>query len=168
VKPDYTFVNVPASMENWRRDKESLWLVGETGLGKTEYALSLFKTPLLVSHMDQLKQLTPEHDGIVFDDVSIKHWPREAGIHLTDVQNKRGINVKHSCVVLRKGLQRVFTSNVAIFPEDPTGAIKRRVHCVMLTQKLYEGDKDPETKPADDWLRMETVTDATEAAKHFV
>lgn len=149
-------------MEHWRKDREVLWLVGETGTGKTEYALSLFENPLLVSHMDQLKALKPENDAVVFDDVSFKHWPRDPVIHITDVANRRGINVKHSHVVLRAGLVRVFTSNTDIWPDDHTGAIKRRVHCVMVNNKLFDPEDAPEPKPADDWDRMMTVAAATD------
>lgn len=150
-EPEMVFINVPDVMATWRRHKETLWLMGATGLGKTEFALSLFEKPLLVRHMDQLKALTPEHDGIVFDDVSLTHWPRTSAIHICDVKHKTGVNVKHGCVTLRKGLPRIFTSNEDIFPVDDKGAIKRRVHCVLVGEKMYGGDEDPETKPEDDW-----------------
>lgn len=146
------FINIPAKMLQWQRTQHSLWLIGPSGVGKTEYAKSLFNNALLVSHVDQLKKLGAEHDGIIFDDFSICHWPREAGIHITDLANKRGINVKHGVVVIPKGMPRVFCSNEWIWPEDDSGAIKRRVHCVRVQDKLYHEDPaDKQDKPADDW-----------------
>jgi len=126
----------PPDIQFWDPTRASLWLVGKTGVGKTEYAKTLFTRPLLVSHMDQLKDLKPKHDGIIFDDMSFCHWPREATIHITDINNKRGINVKHGCIVIPKGLPRVFTSNKWIWPADETGAIARRICRVKVNFDL--------------------------------
>lgn len=146
----FVFKNVPGTLAEWNRKLWTLWLLGPSGYGKTELALSLFKNALLVSHMDQLKDLRPEHDGIVFDDVSVAHWPRESVIHITDLAKKRGINVKHGCVVIPKHLPRVFCSNVWIWPEDEPGSIERRVHCVRVTKRLFD-EESIAAKPAGDW-----------------
>lgn len=92
-------------------DKMSLFLWGASGLGKTYFALSHFKTPLFVRHVDQLKELSQANDGIIFDDMSFAHWPRTACIHILDVALDSQINVKHSMVSIPAGIARIFTSN---------------------------------------------------------
>ena len=53
------------------QDIHTVLLVGESQVGKTQFALAHFKQPLLVRRMDRLKSFVPGfHDGIVFDDIS--------------------------------------------------------------------------------------------------
>ncbi len=146
------FINIPALMAEWNREKQVLWLFGATGLGKTEYARSLFNNPLFVRHKDQLKGLTTKTDGIIFDDFSITHWPRESVIHLTDLNNKSGIDVKHGVAVIPKGMPRIFCSNTWIWPEDESGAIQRRVYAIKITRKLFKEQKNDQVQAKqDDW-----------------
>lgn len=149
------WVYIPEGIARWNRGAQVLWLIGPTGVGKTVYAKTLFMNPLLVSHTDQLKGLTAEHDGIVFDDFSVKHWPRESAIHITDLENKRGINVKHGVAMIPAKMPRVFCSNVWIWPDDPSGAIQRRVHTVVCDKQMYASEDDMDIdKPDDDWDRV--------------
>lgn len=122
--------------EGWDRTERTLFLWGPSGTGKTEYAKALLGTEvLLVRHMDQLKGLNEEHTGIVFDDCGFHHWPRESVIHLLDLKNDSGINVKHGCVVIHAGLPRVVTHNFDrdnVFPACAAGAIDRRLFVVHV------------------------------------
>jgi hypothetical protein len=119
---------------NWKRNKKALWIHGPTGTGKTEFAKNLFTNPLLISHIDQLKKLKSTNDGIIFDDMNFENYRREEQIHILDVKNDRGINVKHGVVVIKKGTPRVFTSNVPIFTFDP--AISRRIRYIKVEEDL--------------------------------
>lgn len=148
--------------ESKYKQKKSLWIHGPTNLGKTEYAKSLFQKPLLVRHTDQLKSIgSQDYDGLIFDDFNVSHWPREAVIHLLDIENPSGINVKHGHVILPKGIPRVFTSNVPIFKYDDTGAIKRRVYYVWCDNDLrklkVDGNESDESGtgfiPDCHWIR---------------
>ncbi len=153
--PKFTvFINIPPLMGGWDREKQVLWLFGPTGLGKTEYARSLFEHGLLVRHKDQLKQITAKTDGIIFDDFNVSHWPRESVIHLTDLKNKSGIDVKHGVATIPKGMPRVFCSNTIIWPQDDHGAIKRRVYCINLTKKLYQEQDSQEPTTSADWDKV--------------
>lgn len=123
-------------------------LTGDTGTGKTRYALAHFENPLLVSHMDDLKQLKPSHDGIVFDDIGFSHWPLESCIHLCDVALPRTINVKHGSVTIPAGKPRFFTTNrefTGLFPNDEWGALKRRTHVLRVRAPLFTKVKAPAT-----------------------
>lgn len=113
----------------------SVVVLGPSGIGKTEYVLAHFKTPLFVTHTDDLQKLTEQHDGIVFDDMSFLHLPREAQIHLVDVAFTRSIHCRYMNAVIPKGVIRVFTANHPIFLDDP--AINRRVDVVHVREKLF-------------------------------
>lgn len=146
INKSYLFKVVPG-IDGWHRKLHTLWLHGPSGIGKTQYAKSLFNNPLIVRHMDQLKQLRDTNDGIIFDDMSFAHWPREAVIHLVDLRDDSGLNVKHGHVVIPAGLPRVITSNVWIWPIDDTNAIRRRVHYVNVREDIRimtDDQKEPE------------------------
>lgn len=120
---------------SWRREFEEnyrvLFIHGGTNTGKTEWAIAHFSSCLLVRHMDKLKEFNPQiHDGIVFDDMSFKHIPREAMIHLLDWNRASSIHCRHSIAEIPARTRKIFTSNLSydeVFPEDSTGAIYRRI-----------------------------------------
>jgi hypothetical protein len=61
--------------DNWR----SLYIWGDSGLGKTEWAASLVKCPLVVRSRDTLRDLIPgHHDCIIYDDY---RWVRVRVTH---------------------------------------------------------------------------------------
>ncbi len=163
VKPSLEF-HENQRITTWFKSEQqrtALWMIGRSGTGKTSYAKSLFENPLLVSHIDQLKTLTNKHDAIIFDDMNFSHWPRESCIHLVDLENDRGINVKHGCKILPKGLPRIFTSNVWIWPALDNIQIKPiidRVTCVKIRQDLRKIGKDKSSTmrkvEKDDWANL--------------
>lgn len=112
---------------DWSR---SLIFWGSPGIGKTEFAKSLLgEGYLLVSHLDQLGQFDPsKHSGIIFDDMSFLHHPRESQIHLLDQENTRAIHIRYGCAIIPPNTKKIFTTNVEggrIFLLDD-GAIGRR------------------------------------------
>lgn len=113
-------------------DNKSLILWGEPGIGKTEFAKTLLGDNFyLVSHLDQLNNFVPDfHSGIIFDDMSFLHLPREAQIHIVDQDNDRAIHIRYGIGFIPKQTKKIFTTNIAnghIFDLND-GAIKRRVY----------------------------------------
>lgn len=112
-------------------------------MGKTHYALAHFKNPLVVSHIDKLKQLSPDHDGIVFDDMCFTHWPPSSIIHLVDTELERDINIRYGTVNIPAGTRKIFTYNSdnPFYKEDISDeqkiAIERRIHRVHVLNVLY-------------------------------
>jgi len=125
-------------------EKKSVLLWGPSNTGKTSYALAHFKNALLVSHVDKLKQLSPDNDGIVFDDMAFKHWPPESIIHLLDYDLPRDIHVRYGTVNIPKCTIKVFTHNtdnpfydVDSITESQKEAIERRLQRVHVLKQLY-------------------------------
>ena len=85
---------------------------GEPGIGKTEFAIAHFKVPLVVSHIDDLRQFDPTvNDGIVFDDMEFGHIPRSAQIHICDQTLPRSIHIRYACALIPAHTRKVFTTN---------------------------------------------------------
>lgn len=145
------------SVISWKRKKHVLWLFGPTKTGKTEFAKSLFSNPLLVSHIDELKHFcATTHDGIIFDDMYFGNWSREHQIHLLDLENNRGINVKYGMIIIPHGTPRIFTSNVPIFTAD--AAIARRIRMIRIKEDirlLSEQEQSPESESSTNSLEPE-------------
>lgn len=147
VRGDHALESFAAAPRGWQPiDAESLAtrfiiLTGPSGIGKTQFALAHFQNPLFVSHIEQLKQLEGgDYDGVIFDDMSFAHFPREARIHLCDLKFDREIHCRFANAKLPAKFPRILTTNksfqeVMFKPEeDHTDyAIARRCHVYNLT-----------------------------------
>lgn len=119
-----------------------LW--GPSNVGKTQFACAHFTNPLVVSHIDRLKELSPDNDAIIFDDMSFKHWPVEAVIHLLDTELERQINVRYGTITIPANTTKVFTHNTRnpFYKDEEIGeeqkeAIERRLQRRQVINKLY-------------------------------
>lgn len=121
----------PITSPGWK----VLIITGGTGLGKTQWAIAHFTRALVVSHPDDLKHFDSRlHDGIIFDDMGFKHLHREFIIHLCDWDLDRSIHCRHYCAYIPRHTRKIFTTNLPfeqLFPEDPSGAIMRRITAII-------------------------------------
>lgn len=113
--PTYSMDTFPTSWQTihhtWDR-KKTLILWGPPGIGKTHFALALLNRSLMISHLDQLKDLDPNHhDGILFDDMDFNYLPLSAQIHLTDTNFSRAIHIRYQTAVIPKDVPRIITTN---------------------------------------------------------
>lgn len=124
---------------------KAVLVYGPSGIGKTNWVLAHFENPLLISHMDQLKDITPEHDALVFDDISFKHMPIGSVIHLLDMKFDRQIHTRYSNATIPKGMKRVFTYNLSnpFYDDNLThaehkNAVDRRLTKIHVTKLFAE------------------------------
>jgi hypothetical protein len=131
AEPRYALDSFPSE---WRtivpRDDKSLIIWGPAGCGKTEFVVALMPKALFVSHVDDLLNFDPSvHDGIIFDDIDFKHFPRTSQIHLVDTSHPRSIHCRYNTATIPAKTKKIFTTNEEngniFLIED--AAIKRRV-----------------------------------------
>lgn len=130
-QPDLTRESLELLCQTYHPEKATV-IVGPTGAGKTSWAKRVCPKPALwVRHMDVLRSFRPEyHKSIVFDDMSFKHLPREAQIHICDWNDEAHIHCRYGHATIPAGVVKIFTANEYPFSED--AAIERRVHKIEL------------------------------------
>lgn len=112
-----------------------LW--GESQIGKTNFALAHFACPLMVTHIDDLKRLTPVHDGIVFDDMDFLHIPEASRLNFVDQGFGRAIHCRFENAWIPAHTKKIFTTNNGsglIFNNQFDPKIDLRI-CVRLLTK---------------------------------
>lgn len=118
--------------------EHSVVVVGNAGIGKTEWALAHFERPLLVNDIDKLKGFDPERfDGIVFDDMGFEHWPVQCQIHITDWTQPRDIRCRFFNGTIPAKTRKIFCCNWERFPFTRDDAVMDRL-CVIETDKTLE------------------------------
>jgi len=144
-KPRIGLVFVIPLVDQGITSTKTIVLTGTSGVGKTQFAISHFKCPLVVSHIDDLKKLNSNTDGLVFDDMNFAHWPPNACIHLCDMELPRSINVKYGTVEIPANLPRFFTSNKpfneiwsSVMCHEELAAVKRRCYELEFNEPLFE------------------------------
>lgn len=123
---------------NSRRDDETLFLTGPSGTGKTEGIINLLKdfNPILITDINALKDLKPEHKAIIFDDIDWFNIPREVKIHLLNKTRPSNIKIVYQTVKLPSSLVKAVISNN---PEDLINdkAIARRICHVHINEPIF-------------------------------
>ena len=111
--------------------RKSTIIIGPSGIGKTTYAkLKSMKPSLFVTHIDDLKFMQKDIKPIIFDDMTFKHLPLQAQIHLVDRDEDRSIHVRYGTVQIPAGIEKWFTCNEEPFLDHD--AITRRVQKINL------------------------------------
>lgn len=131
----------------------NVFISGPTGTGKTQWAIHQFERPFLTSTIDSLREFdATKYDGIIFDDMSFAHYPRESVIHLLDWDVDREIHCRFKDAIIPARTRKIFTSNKLfedVFPFDGFGAIHRRFQkgCIIyVTGRCFR----PRTQPDGD------------------
>lgn len=119
---------------------KSVLICGESGIGKTHFALAHFNSPLWVKHIDDLGNFSKyDHDGIVFDDLNFEH--RFDALNLVEMEFPTAIHIRYTVAYLPKGTKRIFTFNsenlFKVLPEQES-ALARRLTVYKFYEKLYD------------------------------
>lgn len=154
-----------------------LW--GEGGTGKTEFALAHFERPLLVRHIDALRDLRPGfHDGLVFDDMDFSHWPHGSRVHILDMNRPSQIHCRYSHAVIPRNMPRIFCANSCLIlhrdsdTPQQRSAVERRLLIVEIVEPLFSTggilnstsgnmDDEPSTNGTNQPPVFQTLSDFT-------
>lgn len=127
----------------WDKSK-TLIIHGTTNCGKSSLASALLPKALFVRHMDRLRDYNSgNYEGIIFDDMSFKHIPRDGQIHLVDTAFDSDIHIRYGTAFIPKGTPRIITTNLSpencLLAIDP--AIARRIQCEEIIYPLFEANR---------------------------
>lgn len=114
---------------NWDRTK-TLVLIGEPGVGKTQWSLNQFENPFFCRNINKLKAFDHRiHDGIVIDDLEKDSLSRSNQLNLLEVEQACTLRVLYGTIDIPAWTPRILCCNPDKIPIDLTdGAIKRRCH----------------------------------------
>lgn len=105
---------------------------GKAGIGKTQYARAHFKKPLTADQNDDLKNFSPDFDGIVLDDLSFIQHPVNNQKKICDVTVSRSVWARNRDARLTP-CPIIATCNYDQIPFDLNDpAIQRRVRVIDL------------------------------------
>lgn len=140
----------PASLEGWddvdpKRFKPIPWdrktallLKGPPSHGKTPWAIHQFQRPQLISHLDDLKGLPDDCDGLVFDETLYAEYSKALMVGLLDLKTTRSLQARNTCGRIPVGMPRIFVCNddEQMFGDNPmTGghrAVTKRYKTILL------------------------------------
>lgn len=116
---------------NWVDDEPptSLIICGQSGLGKSSWAIANMPRPaLVIRHLEDILHFRREfHNSLIFDDVSLTHLPRTTQLQIVDREQNCSIHVRHVVARIPEFVPRVFTCNPGYLPVDLADpAIARR------------------------------------------
>lgn len=89
----------------------SVLLVGPSGIGKTQYALSQFNCPLVVTCKQDFNRYSIKNDGILIDDMPWSSHAPETLIRLLNAEIPQTIDIKYGSTTLPTGIRKIFTLN---------------------------------------------------------
>lgn len=124
-------------------------LHGPSGTGKTQFALAHFKRPLLITHIDGLKNLNFTHDGIVFENMEFigRKWAPVDIKRLLNVEFESPVKVRCTHVDIPAGMKRIFChhhANIFQPKSDSTDyALHTRYKSIFIENTLFEGESKP-------------------------
>ena len=112
-------------------DFQNLVVSGPTGIGKTQYALAHFDSPLRVTNLAQLKLFNPDiHDGIVFDDMQFFHCSTEEQLRIVGWEFDETVYDligQTQIATIPAFTRKIFTCDLNRYPFSHDDAITRRL-----------------------------------------
>lgn len=124
------------------------FLVGESGCGKTQFAMAHFKCFLIINHLERLVEFEPKkHDGIIFDDLPLNTFKKrdpQLFIDLFEMEIDRMVIYNDIRVIIPSNTKKIFVhNNPDLFNLDEVDdfttrkAIMRRLKTIFIRESLF-------------------------------
>ena len=166
---------------------KSVLLWGPPKFGKTQYALSHFKNPIIVKKnrkgAEALDKINPLTDGIVFDDIDFFYHDRQEKEPYTadeiktllEVEGESGADGRYHGRVIPAGMPKIFCSNkpnIFFEFEDKLDqeAVEDRLHRIHIDRDIREPDvaKQNEIFVTGDGVPVHQARKVTKRWKRFI
>lgn len=148
VRPKFTLAEFSwQAITNWGTTHV---FQGDSGIGKTSFAIAHFENPFFCRELDNLRNFNAAaHDGIVFDDLADKllELNDDVLVHLLDVDHPSQIKCRYNNATIPSNTRKIFTTTKdagAVFGRTPQ--VLRRVTIHKLEGKQSNRaaiDNDP-------------------------
>ena len=107
---------VHPEVQQWMHNpKHTLFLVGSSGIGKTQFCKAFVKQnqlkTLLVSHRERFRRLDRCYDAIIIDDANIHEFEETQLLTLIDNQVDKTLRVLYNAVVKKAGVIQLIAMN---------------------------------------------------------
>lgn len=107
---------VQPELAQWMQNpKKTLLLVGDSGLGKTQFCKAYVKQKnlktLIVSHKEDFKRLNSSYDAIIIDDANIHELEETQLLSVIDNQTDKTIRVLYDAVIKKAGIIQLIAMN---------------------------------------------------------
>ena len=98
-----------------RKPNKTLFLVGNSGLGKTQFCKAFVKhnqlKTLFVSHEERFKRLNSSYDAIVVDDANLHELEETQLLSVIDNQGDKNVRVFYDAVVKKANMVQIVAMN---------------------------------------------------------
>jgi hypothetical protein len=120
--------------------KPTLFLVGDSGVGKSQFVLALAKElgwlMEIINQVEGIRRISPQHNAIFFDDFSFGKIDEEQLLALVDTEFRKDLRVLYGAVSKLPGLVQVFAMNhealAKIEPSISQPRFLRRIEIVHI------------------------------------
>jgi hypothetical protein len=135
---DYTY---PSEIRDWfekETHEQTLVVVGKSGYGKTEGMIALLQpfNPILIKHLEKLRDFTDMNKAAIFDDIRWENVDRETILGLTDKKRKYPLRILYDSKIIPPNIIKVILLNKNTINPNNDEAIARRIKVVTLTEPL--------------------------------
>lgn len=131
---------VQAPLKQWiENPKKTLVLVGDSGLGKTQFCKAFVKEKglktLIVNHKEDFRRLNSTYDAIIIDDANIHEFEETQLLSLIDNETDKTLRVLYNSVVKKAGIIQMIAMNYREFTKVTYFLEQKRFARRLLLQK---------------------------------
>jgi GTPase SAR1 family protein len=131
---------VQAQLKQWMENpKKTLVLVGDSGLGKTQFCKAFVKEKglktLIVNHKEDFRRLNSTYDAIIIDDANIHEFEETQLLSLIDNETDKTLRVLYNSVVKKAGIIQMIAMNYREFIKVTYFLDQKRFARRLLLQK---------------------------------